>query len=102
MLDELLSDYFPEAARLIDRLERGAQQQDLAQGLEALHSLLGMSGEAGAAALHQMVRRIYVPMVEEHHWPQAEGWLEQLRALALRTDEALTAYGRQQSRTPAI
>jgi two-component system CAI-1 autoinducer sensor kinase/phosphatase CqsS len=102
MLDELLSDYFPEAARLIDRLETAEQRQDLSGGLEALHSLLGMSGEAGAAALHHLVRRIYVPMIEEHLWPQAEGWLGQIRALALRTDEALTAYGREQVRTPAI
>jgi hypothetical protein len=102
MLEELLSDYFPEAARLIDRLDGAAQRQDLHDGLEALHSLLGMSGEAGAAALHQLVRRVYVPMVEERRWPSHEGWLEQIRALAIRTDEALTAYGREQARTAAI
>ena len=102
MLDELLSDYFPEAARLIDRLDVAAQREDLRDGLEALHSLLGMSGEAGAAALHQLVRRIYVPMVEERRWPPADGWLEQIRALAIRTDQGLSAYGRQQARTAAI
>jgi two-component system CAI-1 autoinducer sensor kinase/phosphatase CqsS len=102
MLEELLSDYFPEAARLIDRLDAAAQRQDLHDGLEALHSLLGMSGEAGAAALHQLVRRIYVPMVEERRWPTVDGWLAQIRALAVRTDHALAAYGREQSRTPAI
>ncbi len=102
MLEELLSDYFPEAARLIDRLDVAAQRQDLQDGLEALHSLLGMSGEAGAAALHQLVRRIYVPMVEERCWPPVDGWLEQIRALAVRTDAALSAYGRQQARTAAL
>lgn len=102
MLEELLSDYFPEAARLIDRLDAAAQRQDLHDGLEALHSLLGMSGEAGAAALHQLVRRIYVPMVEERRWPPADGWLDQIRALAIRTDQALSAYGRQQARTAAL
>ena len=102
MLEELLSDYFPEAARLIDRLDAAAQRQDLHEGLEALHSLLGMSGEAGAAALHQLVRRTYVPMVEERRWPSAGGWLEQIRTLAILTDEALTAYGREQARTAAI
>jgi two-component system CAI-1 autoinducer sensor kinase/phosphatase CqsS len=85
MLDELLSDYFPEAARLIDRLETAEQRQDLSGGLEALHSLLGMSGEAGAAALHHLVRRIYVPMIEEHLWPQAEGWLGQIRCAHRRS-----------------
>ena len=102
MLDELLSDYFPEAAKLIDRLDAAAHRQDLHDGLEALHSLLGMSGEAGAAALHQLVRRVYVPMVEERRWPDADGWLDQIQALAIRTDEALTAYGREQARTAAI
>ena len=102
MLEELLSDYFPEAARLIGRLDAAGQREDLQDGLEALHSLLGMSGEAGAAALHQLVRRIYVPMVEERRWPATDGWLEQIRALAIRTDEALTTYGREQARTAAI
>jgi hypothetical protein len=41
-------------------------------------------------------------MVEERRWPSHEGWLEQIRALAIRTDEALTAYGREQARTAAI
>ena len=102
MLEELLSDYFPEAARLIDRLDTAAKRQDLHDGLEALHSLLGMSGEAGAAALHQLVRRLYVPMVEERRWPGTDGWLDQIRALAIRTDAALTAYGREQARTAAL
>ena len=98
MLEELLNDYFPEAARLIDKLEAADRRRDLAEGLEALHSLLGMSGEAGAAALHQLVRRVYVPMVEERRWPAADGWLEQIRALALTTDAALVAYDREQAR----
>lgn len=102
MLEELLNDYFPEAARLVDRLEAASRQQDLKEALDALHSLLGMSGEAGALALHQLVRRIYVPMVEEHRWPPADGWLAQIRALAVRTDEALTVYGRERSRANAI
>ena len=102
MLEELLSDYFPEAARLIDKLEAAAQRQDLQDGLEALHSLLGMSGEAGASGLHQLVRRIYVPMVENRCWPPAGGWLAQIRALAVQTDEALTAYGLEQFRANAI
>jgi CheY-like chemotaxis protein len=102
MLDELLSDYFPEAARLVDKLAAAQERQDLADGLEALHSLLGMSGEAGASALHQLVRSIYVPMVEERRWPGSAGWLEQIRALAIRSDQALKAYGQAQSRANAI
>jgi two-component system CAI-1 autoinducer sensor kinase/phosphatase CqsS len=97
MLEELLNDYFPEVARLIDKLAAAHQRQDLRDALEALHSLLGMSGEAGAAALHQLVRRIYVPMVEEHGWPAGAEWLEEIRSLAMRTDGALAAYGRERA-----
>ena len=101
MLEELLIDYFPEAARLVDKLDRAARSEDLEEALETLHSLLGMSGEAGAAALHQLVRRIYLPMVEERRWPAGEGWVQQIRELAARTDLELTAYGREQSRVSA-
>jgi two-component system, CAI-1 autoinducer sensor kinase/phosphatase CqsS len=102
MLEELLSDYFPEAGRLVDKLDAASARQDLDEALDALHSLLGMSGEAGASALHQLVRRVYVPMVEERRWPAATGWIEQIRALAARTDQALTAYGQEQSRANAL
>ena len=102
MLDELLTDYVPEMARLLDRLDASAALADLQTSRDVLHSLLGMSGEAGASALHQLVRRIYVPMVEDQRWPAAGGWLEQIRALAMRTDQALTAYGHEQSRPKAI
>lgn len=102
MLEELLGDYVQEAGRLVDKLERAAARQDLQESLESLHSLLGMSGEAGASGLHQLVRRIYVPMVEERRWPQAEGWLQQIKALAVQTDQALAAYGRAQSRANVV
>ena len=102
IFDELLSDYFREAERLVENLDKATQKQDLEGALEALHSLLGMSGEAGAAALHQLVRRIYVPMVEERRWPAADGWLQQIEALAALTDQALAAYGQEQARTTSV
>jgi hypothetical protein len=51
-----------------------------------------MSGEAGATALHRLVRRIYVGMAEVRRWPARPGWLPEIRALARETDEALRAY----------
>ena len=92
MLDELLSDYVPEIARLVARLENSVANQDLPQALDALHSLLGMSGEAGGAALYQTVRAIYVPMVETRSWPAQAGWLEQISAITLQTEHALKAH----------
>lgn len=92
MLDELLSDYMPEIARLVERLEGCVAGQDLPQTLEVLHSLLGMSGEAGGAALYQLVRSVYVPMVETHGWPDQAGWLEQISAITAQTQHALRAH----------
>jgi CheY-like chemotaxis protein len=92
MLDELLDDYLPEIAGLVGKLQRQSAQQDLKACTDTLHSLLGMSGEAGAQALYQAVRRIYVPMVESHAWPPLDGWVAQIAALAADTETALRAH----------
>ncbi|HZY18526.1 MAG TPA: response regulator [Ramlibacter sp.] len=96
LLDELLADYLPEIARLVEVLADAVQRQELDQARDALHSLLGMSGEAGAQALYHHVRRIYVPVLEQRSWPQDSGWLAQLRTLAGRTEQALRDYGARQ------
>lgn len=92
LYDDLIGDYLPAMTRVVDQLGEAAAARDMEATLQALHSLLGMSGEAGATALHQLVRRIYVPMLEHRHWPEAAGWVEQVRQLAIETDEALRAY----------
>ncbi len=101
MIDELLGDYLPEMARLVDRLDEAVAQDDLPAGLDALHSLLGMSGEAGAAALHQRVRSYYVPMVEGCRWPDGADWPVEIRALAVRTEDALRQFAQGASRLGA-
>jgi two-component system CAI-1 autoinducer sensor kinase/phosphatase CqsS len=101
MIDELLGDYLPEMARLVDRLDEAVAQGDLEAGMDALHSLLGMSGEAGAAALHQRVRSYYVPMVEGRRWPDGDDWPTEIRALAVRTEVALRHYAQGASRMGA-
>lgn len=97
MLDELLNDYLPEVRRLVDTLQQSVDGGDVQGSIAALHSLLGMSGEAGAQALYQHVRRLYVPLLEEGQWPSGHEWLPQLQALAGRTEEALRAYCARQS-----
>ncbi len=92
MLEELLNDYQPEMARLVGTLTDAAGRGDRDASLAALHSLLGMSGEAGAQALYQQVRRIYVPLLEQQQWPAGAGWLAHLQQLAHRTELALKAY----------
>jgi two-component system, CAI-1 autoinducer sensor kinase/phosphatase CqsS len=93
MLQELLDDYVPEIARLARELEHSASAQDFQRSLDLLHSLLGTSGEAGAHALYQFVRGIYVPMVEGHAWPGSPGWVKEIGALAANTEHALQRYG---------
>lgn len=101
MLDELLDDYVPEMARLVGTLEQAVDDSDVQGSIAALHSLLGMSGEAGAQALYQQVRKLYVPLLEEGDWPTGSTWLPQLKELASRTEEALKAYCSQQARSGA-
>ena len=92
MLDELLNDYLPEMSRLVDKLHEAVEGGDVEGSIDALHSLLGMSGEAGAQALYQQVRKLYVPLLEEGQWPSGSMWLPQLQSLARHTEEALRAY----------
>ncbi|MBK6007807.1 response regulator [Ramlibacter ginsenosidimutans] len=101
MLDELLNDYLPEMQRLVSDLQKTVDEGDVQGSIDALHSLLGMSGEAGAQALYQNVRRLYVPLLEEGLWPSGQEWLPQLQALAARTEEALKAYCAQQAASGA-
>jgi CheY-like chemotaxis protein len=101
MLDELLNDYVPEMTRLIDTLRQAVETTDVQGSIDALHSLLGMSGEAGAQALYQQVRKLYVPLLEEGDWPGGTAWLPQLQELAARTEEALKAYCASESRSKA-
>ncbi|MEJ8837381.1 Hpt domain-containing protein [Ramlibacter sp. AN1133] len=101
MLDELVNDYLPEMSRLLAALREAAGRADVQGSLAALHSLLGMSGEAGAQGLYHHVRRLYVPLLEHAEWPPQADWLAQLAQLAARTEEALKAYCAQQARSSA-
>jgi two-component system CAI-1 autoinducer sensor kinase/phosphatase CqsS len=93
MLEELLQDYIPELARLVQRLEQAVGQGDLQASMDTLHSLLGMSGEAGAPALYQAVRAVYVPMAETRGWPAGDTWVDRIKMLAAQTEQALGRYG---------
>jgi CheY-like chemotaxis protein/HPt (histidine-containing phosphotransfer) domain-containing protein len=97
MLEELLDDYVPEMASLVETLRCAVDGGDVQGSIDALHSLLGMSGEAGAQALYQEVRKLYVPLLEQGEWPAGSNWLPQLQALGVRTEEALRVYCAMQS-----
>jgi two-component system, CAI-1 autoinducer sensor kinase/phosphatase CqsS len=102
MLEELLNDYIPEITRLLHRLEISAAERDLHATLDTLHSLLGMSGEAGAQALHALVRALYGPMVEARAWPHDPQWLAQVRTAAAKAEQALKAYAEFQSTATVV
>ncbi|MDO8280753.1 MAG: hybrid sensor histidine kinase/response regulator [Burkholderiaceae bacterium] len=102
LLEVSMPVYLEQVAELIDKLDGCLARNDFQDARELMHSLLGISGEAGAVALHRLVRRCYVPMVAEGRWPQEADWLGQIRALAHRSDEALRAYVRSQARAESV
>ena len=92
MLQELVNDYLPDITSLIDRLEEAVVRGERQACMDALHSLVGMSGEAGAYRLHHMIRRIYIVMMEDPRHPAASGWVSDVRALAGETAQELHKF----------
>ncbi|NKA72560.1 histidine kinase [Ralstonia solanacearum] len=90
VLDEFADDYLGLIAPLMTRLEQGLAARDLTTVEQAMHSLLGVSGNLGGMALHRLIRRIYAPVVAGR-WPDDEDWLPQIRALTTQTVLALRA-----------
>ncbi|NUX54103.1 response regulator [Paraburkholderia youngii] len=86
---ELLGDYLLTLDPLIARIDASVASNDLDDAHEALHSLLGVSGNIGGAALHRLVRRLYVPVANERRWPTEENWLNQLRNVTVETVQML-------------
>lgn len=92
LLDDLTTEFLPEIHRLLRALQDAMDEGAYSKAQELLHSLLGLSGEAGAQALHQAVRRVYVSVREDQRWLPAQEWLPELHALAQRSEQALRAY----------
>ena len=67
-------------------------RSDLESCLELLHSIVGLSGEAGAVALHRMAKQIYIQMSQDQRLPGDLGWTDTLHALAAESAEALNKY----------
>lgn len=92
VLEELVRGYWTDVERLLGEVETAANAGDLKACSRAMHSLVGMSGEACARALFARARGFYMPMAEEGHWPEQPDWVSELRALAVDADRALRAY----------
>jgi two-component system, CAI-1 autoinducer sensor kinase/phosphatase CqsS len=89
LLVELMGDYLLLLDALIDRIDASVVSNDLGDAHEALHSLLGVSANIGGAALHRLVRHLYVPVANEHRWPAEENWRSELRNVMAQTVQML-------------
>lgn len=88
ILDELLPGCLGEIRRFVARLEQCLASKDRSGAHLALHSLLGISGEAGAHALHQAVQQVY-RVTTEGEWPRETDWLAQITRLVALTEKAM-------------
>lgn len=91
MLDQTFLDGIAQLRALIAEIANSARAREIAATHEALHRLLGVSGNIGAKALHAFGRRIYPSMVEGR-WPAEPDWVERLGLLGARSADALDAY----------
>ena len=99
VLDEFMQDYVEAIARLVEQLGASMVREDRKTGVAAMHSLLGISGDAGAQALYELLRHFYVPIVEHGRWPQESGWIEQVKALTAQSAQAMRDYAAQRAAT---
>lgn len=91
MLDQTFLDGIAQLRALIGEIAKAARAKEIDATHEALHRLLGVSGNIGAKALHAFGRRIYPSMVEGR-WPLEPDWVERLGLLGARSADALDAY----------
>ncbi|MGE4244092.1 response regulator [Ramlibacter sp.] len=101
MLEELIDEYVPGIEALIERLHAAVRANDRQATVDALHSLVGMSGEAGALALYRYSREIYIPMLEREAWPADPDWIGRIDALTERTNNELRAWIESHRARPA-
>lgn len=102
VLDELMPGCFTEMRRLIDELDRALAAEDRAAARHAMHTLVGLSGEAGALSLHLAVKGYYAAVIDDH-WPREAGWVQHILRLAQATEDALwERYGLSLQGRPGV
>lgn len=93
LMEDLLPDSLTGMRRLVQELQDCTAAGNAEGTRTALHTLVGVSGETGARALHQLLRRRYREVLESRP-PEGAGWIEEVRALLASTEEAfLRQYG---------
>lgn len=87
LLYELLPGAMADMRRHLQALAQARVTADTENATQALHALVGLSGEGGAQALHELARRLYADLLDGQ--PPAAGAVDELRALLAATEEAL-------------
>lgn len=92
MRNDIFAEYLPRLKELVGSLRGSVESNDAQQVASILHTILGMSSEAGAHAICHQVRQVYVPLRVHGTLPADATWLENLVGLVVLTDRALQAY----------
>ncbi|KQT10753.1 hypothetical protein ASG30_08045 [Ramlibacter sp. Leaf400] len=88
LMEELLPESLTGMRRLLQDIGDCLARDDAEGAKSALHTLVGVSGETGAQALHAMLKRKYRDWLESRP-PEGTGWIDEARALLAATEEAL-------------
>jgi two-component system, CAI-1 autoinducer sensor kinase/phosphatase CqsS len=91
LMDEPFLNGIEQIRVLVTRIAADAAANDLESTHNALHLLLGISGNIGAKALHQFARQVYPPFIAKK-WPVQTDWVARINGLGTRSADALHRY----------
>lgn len=97
LLEESLIVWVAQIKRLSQQIKASTNNQQLEDMHEALHSLLGISGSAGAVALPQFIKKQVYPAIDAGRWPDTPQWLETIESLSAATLHAIAQYQEKSS-----
>jgi hypothetical protein len=93
IVEEMVPGALRDLHRLAGELRLCVAQDDANGASEALHTLVGLSGEAGARALHQIARGHYEALLERRQ-PEGAAWIGEIEgALQAAEGQLLRDYG---------
>jgi len=91
ILAELVSDCMRDLRQWLVRLDERVARGDMTGTEDVMHSMVGLSGEAGAAAVHKRIKQRYQALLEAGDMPHP-AWVGELRELLDATEQALAAH----------
>jgi HPt (histidine-containing phosphotransfer) domain-containing protein len=91
----MLQDLPEDLARinsLMQKVRAGVQAHDFDEMHQGLHSLAGVCGSIGWAALFAYIGHIY-PSAKDKNWPSEDNWLETIEQLIAQSTQTLRSQG---------